>query len=268
MINILLVTQNDPFYVPIFFKRLLKEDISGKFNLKGVIIQTPLGKKSFKKLIIQMFNFYGFANFIVFGTKYVIYKLLNYIAVNFFNGNFPGIFSVEHVIRKNGLTIIRIENINSEDSLNFLKTLDIDVIFSIAASQIFRKGILNLPKVGCFNIHTSKLPKNRGMMPNFWSLLNYDEDIISAVTIHKMNDKLDDGDILLQSEFTLNPEEPLDLLIKRTKKISAEVFLQAIDLLNEGSLSYIKNDSTKATYNSFPKKEDVSRFRAKGLKLR
>ena len=209
MLNILLVTQDDPFYVPIFFKEL--------FN-----------KKKFGKLISQMFGFYGLSNFLIIGTKFVIYKLLNYIAINLFDGKFPGIFSVEHIIRKNNLNVIQIGNINSKKSLDFLESLNPDIIFSIAASQIFKKDVLKLPAIGCFNIHTSKLPKNRGMMPNFWSLYNYEEDHVSAITIHKMNEKLDDGDILLQAEFNLDPNESLDSLIKRTKKMSADTFLKAI----------------------------------------
>ena len=268
MLNIILVTQDDPFYIPIFFKELLKNDISKKFNLKGIIIQPPLGKKSIKKLIAQMLGFYGFMDFLIIGTKYILYKLLNLISIVFFKGKFPGVFSVEHILRKKNVNIIKIENINSEESLEFLKSLDIDVIFSIAASQIFKKNILELPKVGCFNIHTSKLPRNRGMMPNFWSLYNYEKEPVSAVTIHKMNEKLDDGDILIQKDFALDSKESLDSLIKRTKKMSAFVFLNAINLIENQSISFIKNDPTKATYNTFPRKEDVLRFKEKGLKLR
>jgi methionyl-tRNA formyltransferase len=268
MLNLVLVTQDDPFYIPIFFKKLFESDISSKFNLIGIIIQPPLGKRSFKKLVPQMLNFYGFFSFIILGVKFVIYKLLNFAAVNIFNGKFPGVFSVEHILRKKNQNIIQIKNINSQDSLNFLREMNIDVIFSIAASQIFKKGILELPKLGCYNIHTSKLPKNRGMMPNFWSLYNYDVDPVSAVTIHKMNEALDDGDILLQEEFNLDSKEPLESLIKRTKNLSAEVFLKAINIIDKGESKLSKNDSSKASYNTFPQKEDVKRFKEKRLKLR
>ena len=268
MLNVLIVTQNDPFYVPIFFGELLKKDLSKKVNLEGIIIQSPLGKKSIKKLILQMLDFYGYKNFLVIGTKFILFKILNFVAVNVFNGKFPGTFSVEHILSKKKLKIIQIRNINSKESLDYLRKLNLDIIFSVAASQIFKKDILELPKIGCFNIHTSKLPKNRGMMPNFWSLYKYYEDPTSAVTIHKMNENLDDGDILIQTEFTLDPEESLDSLIKRTKKMSAETFLEAINILNSRYVKLIKNDSAKASYNTFPKKEDVLRFREKGYKIR
>ncbi len=268
MLKILLVTQDDPFYIPIFFKEVFEKDLSSKFNLLGIVIQPPLGKKSIKKLIRQMLNFYGLFNFLILGIKFVFFKFFNFIAVKLFKGKFPRSFSVEHIIRKKNIRIFNIKNINSKESLEYLKSLNIDIIFSIAASQIFKKGILELPRLGCFNIHTAKLPKNRGMMPNFWSLYNYDIDPVSAVTIHKMNENLDDGEILLQEEFHLNRSESLDSLIKRTKKLSAEVFLKAIELISKGEPKLLKNDSSNATYNTFPNKKDVLRFKGKGLKLR
>ena len=268
MLKTILVTQDDPFYVLIFFKELLKNDLIQKFDLKGVVIQPPLGKKSKKKLIKQMLDFYGYWNFMVIGFKYIFFKILNVLSVEIFKGNFPGTFSVEHLMLKNNIKIFELRNINSEDSISFLKSLDLDVIFSIAASQIFKEDVLKLPKLGCFNLHTAKLPKNRGMMPNFWSLYNYDTNQTSAITIHRMNQELDDGEILLQSEFELDPKETLDSLITRTKKMSVNTFLAAIDLLNNGNVTYTPNDSKFATYNTFPKKEDVKKFKAKGLKLR
>lgn len=267
MLRVLLVTQDDPFYVVIFFRELFKCDFKDKFQLIGVIIQPPLGKKSKKVLIKQMLDFYGLWNFVVHGVKYVFLKVLNTIAVKLFKGKFPGSFSVNHILLKNDVNIFDLKNINSEKSIRFVKSLNIDIIFSIAASQIFREKILELPDKGCFNIHTSKLPKNRGMMPNFWSLFNYDLDPTSAITIHKMNNNLDDGEILIQHEFQLNPNESLDTLIRNTKKESVNVFFKAIDKLSSNEVKLLPNDSLRATYNTFPTKEDVRRFIKKGLKL-
>jgi len=268
MLKILLVTQDDPFYVSIFFRELFKHNLSNHFELIGVIIQPPLGKKSKQKLIKQMIDFYGYSNFFILGIKYAVYKVLNAISIKLFKGNFPGAFSVEHILLKNNVNIIEVKNINSKGSLQYLSSLNLDIIFSIAASQIFKKDVLNISKIGCFNIHTSKLPKNRGMMPNFWSLNNFDIDPVSAITIHKMNETLDDGEILLQKLFNLDPKETLDSLIRRTKKLSVIAFLEAIEILGKGNINYIVNDSKYASYNTFPTKDDVKRFKAKGYRLR
>lgn len=268
MLRVLLVTQDDPFYVAIFFKELFKLKFLNSFNLVGVVIQPPLGKKSKKKLVKQMLDFYGYWNFLILGVRYFIYRVLNFISIQIFKGNFPGSFSIEHILLKNGIKIFEIKNMNSNESVEFMKSLDLDIIFSIAASQIFKENILSLPSTGCFNIHTSKLPKNRGMMPNFWSLFNYENDPISAVTIHKMNKELDDGEILLQKYFDLDPIESLDRLIRRTKKLSVDAFLEAITLLDDGNIKFLANNSEFASYNTFPSKADVKKFRAKGYRLR
>lgn len=268
MLKTLLVTQDDPFYVSIFFKELFKNNLSEHFELVGVIIQPPLGKKSKQKLIKQMVDFYGYWNFFILGIKYVIYKVLNVISIKLFKGNFPGTFSVEHILLKNKIKIFQLKNINSKESIQYLSSLKLDIIFSIAASQIFKKDVLNIPKIGCFNIHTSKLPKNRGMMPNFWSLYNFESDSSSAVTIHKMNETLDDGEILLQKLFNLDPKETLDSLIRRTKKLSVLAFLEAIEILTKEKFNFIVNDSKFATYNTFPTRDDIKKFKAKGYKLR
>jgi methionyl-tRNA formyltransferase len=268
MLKILLVTQDDPLYVSIFFKELFRHNLSNQFELIGVIIQPPLGKKSKQKLIKQMIDFYGYSNFFILGIKYAVYKILNTISIKLFKGKFPGAFSVEHILLKNNVKIIEVKNINSKESVQYLNSLNLDIIFSIAASQIFKKDVLNIPKIGCFNIHTSKLPKNRGMMPNFWSLYNFEHENTSAVTIHKMNETLDDGEILFQKLFNLDSKETLDSLIRRTKKLSVIAFLEALEILRKNNINYIVNDSKYATYNTFPTKGDVTRFKAKGYRLR
>jgi methionyl-tRNA formyltransferase len=267
VLKILIITQDDPFYIPIFFKELFSINIDEKFHLAGVVIQAPFGKKSIKKLFKQMLSFYGFKNIILVSIRYLIYKILALIATRFFHGKFPGVFSTRHILLKKGYDIIDLGNINSKESIELMNKLEVDVIFSVAASQIFKKEILDLPRLGCYNIHTSKLPKNRGMMPNFWSLYNYDEDPVSAITIHKMNEKLDDGKILVQNEFKLNPAESLDKLIRRTKKMSVEVFIEAINQLSNELFSFMENDSSASTYNTFPTREDVLKFESKGFKI-
>ena len=60
-----------------------------------------------------MLDFYGYKNFLVIGTKFILFKILNFVAVNVFNGKFPGTFSVEHILSKKKLKIIQIRNINA-----------------------------------------------------------------------------------------------------------------------------------------------------------
>jgi methionyl-tRNA formyltransferase len=266
MIKVLIVTQNDPFYIPYFFQefvKILPKDV----QVAGIVIQRPLGKKSLISLFKRMWNFYGPRNFIRVGFKFVYIKLFGKIIPRSYFKKMLGVYSLENILHAKKWEKVDIQDINSIVSKNILSAMNLDLIVSIAASQKFRREILNLPRYGCINVHVAKLPKNRGMMPNFWSLYNYDKERMSAVTVHKMNDELDDGPIILQEEFVLNEKESLHTLMKKSKVLSAHLVARALLLYRNGEPKYIHNDASLATYNSFPTKADVRSFNSKGLKL-
>ena len=232
MLNIALVTQDDPFYLPVFFKafkeEIKKQQLEDVFRIHGIAIQAPLGDKKLSDLVSRMYHFYGPANFLQVGTKYVTWKILNAIAVKVFKGQFPNLFSVEHFAEKNNWPVLKNVDVNSNDFFEFVRSKDLDLLVSVGGSQKFKKRILETPKYGCINIHNSKLPKFRGMLPTFWALLNIENDPVSATTIFKMDEELDSGPIILQDEFLLQKEESLDYLIKRTKRKGAKLMIEAI----------------------------------------
>ena len=266
MVRILFVTQDDPFYIPLFFDEFIKI-FDDEVYVEGVVIQPPLGKRSLTTLFRQMLDFYGPIDFVKIGLQYTLYKVLNIIAVTVFRGQFPGVFSLKHLLLKHRWNVLNVNDVNDPTFINMVKSRNLDLIMSVAASQIFKSEILSMPKYGCINIHNSRLPKNRGMLPNFYALYNYDREPNSAMTVHRMNKRLDDGEIILQEEFALDPKESLHRLIMRTKRFNAHLALRAIKLFKNGEPQYLPNDSSRATYNTFPTKEDVKKFRAKGLRL-
>lgn len=267
MLRVLFVTQDDPFYIPHFFREFARIFHDDEIEVLGAVIQAPLGKKSFGALVRQMFDFYGPVDFLRVGCKYTVFKVLNAVAVKVFCGRFPGVFSLEHFLRKENWRIFRARDLNAAESLQLLDDLKVDLLVSVAASQKFKPELLARPRLGCVNIHNSKLPRHRGMLPNFWALYHCDAEPVSAMTVHRMNATLDDGPIVLQREFALDPKEPLDRLIIRTKKMNAHVMLEAVQLFKRGEPPLLPNDAAQATYNKFPTKEDVRKFREKGLRL-
>jgi methionyl-tRNA formyltransferase len=267
MLKILFVTQDDPFYIPKFFREFDKIFDDKDIQIEGVVIQAPLGKKSIGSLVKQMYDFYGPVDFMRLGFRFAINKVLNSMAIRLFNGKFPGSFSVEHYLLKHNWKIIKTNNVNSVDFINMVKAMNLDLIVSAGASQKFKKTILTTPKYGCINIHNSKLPKTRGMLPSFWSLLHYDTEPATAMTVFKMDEELDSGNIILHWEVKLDPKESLEELITRTKVENAHLVLEAIKMYKNGEPALLPNDNSQATYFSFPTKEDVKQFKAKGLKL-
>jgi methionyl-tRNA formyltransferase len=242
-------------------------DAARNIRIKGVVIQAPLGKKSLRALVSQMLGFYGWFDFLRMGVRFAVSKVMNKIAVKLFHGRFPGAFSVEHVLLKAGWPILHTRSVNTPEFREQIAPLQLDLIQSVAASQKFGAELLKAPRYGCINIHNAKLPLNRGMLPNFWSLYNTDREPVSGMTVHLMNEKLDDGPIVLQEEMRPNPAESLHALILRTKRLNAHLVLRALNLFVSGPPPMLPNDATKATYNTFPTREDVRNFKAKGLRL-
>ena len=203
-LNIILVTQDDPFYLPTFFEQFTKVHNDTDINVLGVVIQAPLGKKSITKLAKQMYEFYGLINFFIIGCKYVIYKLLNAVAIKVFDGKFPGKYSVRHVLKKNGWDILKYKNVNGKYFLKYANDNNVDLIVSVGGSQKFKTKVLNTPKYGCINIHNSKLPKNRGVLPTFWAMMDYENDDSTAMSVFKMDEDWDSGLIIKQKEKCLD----------------------------------------------------------------
>ena len=103
------------------------------------------------------------------------------------------------------------------------------------------------------------------MMPNFWQMYHGNKTV--GITIHTINPKIDDGEIILQREVEIQRQESLDSLIKHTKKIGAALMIEAIAAIKQRNVPSLPNDSSMASYYSFPTKDDVKKFKAKGYKL-
>jgi len=259
--NILFITQNDPFYIRIFFEYLFRQ--YKKLNeIKGMVVCSTMGKKNLRQLIKQMYSFYGLRDFVRMGLRFVLYKMLSKVSGFLKIRRF---YSLEQVCKFYNIEIVKTNNINDHSFLDEIKKKDIDVIISVASPKIFREDLLNLPKWGCINIHHGKLPKYRGMMPNFWQLHNNESKV--GITIHKMNPKIDAGEIILQSEEEVIIGEPLDSLIKRTKRAGAELMIQAIDKIRNNEIEYIENKQSQGSYYSFPTKRDVIKFKKMGNRI-
>jgi methionyl-tRNA formyltransferase len=267
MLKLVFVSQDDPFFIPEFFQEFIRLYDPGEIQITGVVIQAPLGKKSLGVLARQMLEFYGPWDFFRMGTCYAFRTALGFMAVRIFRGHLWGSFSLEHILRRNGWDIMPWRNVNDPEFIHMVKDTSVDLVISVAASQKFREELLSAPRFGCINIHNSRLPRNRGMLPNFWGLYRYDREPVSGMTVHKMNATLDDGPIILQDDLSLHPEESLHRLMRRAKRLNARLLLSALNLYKQGEPAYKPNDASQATYNSFPTKTDVRAFRAKGLKL-
>ncbi len=259
--RLIFITQDDPFYVRCFFLEFF-ERYPNLDEIQAVVIQKPMGKSTRKALAKQMYDFYGPVDFLRMGTRYARVKTLNNIAK--FNSKREWL-NLDGLCKAHGVKVILQDRIHHPGFLDMLEKLDLDLIVSVAAPSIFKQELIDLPRLGCINIHHAPLPRYRGMMPNFWQLYHGENSV--GVTIHEINPKIDEGKIILQRQVKVEPHESLDALIKRTKRLGARYMIEAIDLVRNGKVEYKENRPEEGSYFSFPKREDARKFRAMGHRL-
>lgn len=124
--------------------------------------------------------------------------------------------------------------------------LNADVGVVAAYGKILKPDLLAVPPHGMLGVHPSLLPKYRGAAPVNWPIL--DGDVITGTTIFRLDPGLDSGDILLQEQHTILPEEDADALGKRLAAASADLLVKALDALAAGTAARRPQDHAQATY--------------------
>ena len=135
-----------------------------------------------------------------------------------------------------------------------LRQVQADLFVVAAFGQILPKEILELPRLGCINVHASLLPKYRGAAPIQQAIL--DGESVSGVTIMQMAEGLDTGDILTTCEYPISDEETGGSLFDALMQAGAELLVKTIPLLENGKITPQKQDDAKASYVKMLKKED------------
>lgn len=145
-------------------------------------------------------------------------------------------------------------DIRSEEFQNGIASYQPDLIVVAAYGRMLPKKLLELPPLGCINVHGSLLPKYRGAAPIQQSIINNDSEV--GVTIMQMDEEMDTGDILCRSRILPDPGETSGSLFVKLAALGSGTLLRAIRGLKEGTLLPTPQDNSIATYAPMLKKED------------
>jgi len=145
-----------------------------------------------------------------------------------------------------GIPVYQPERVRDEIFLEVFREISPDMVILAAFGQILPTEIIELPRMGCLNVHPSLLPLYRGAAPINWTLINGEEK--TGVTIMMMDEGVDTGDILLQEETDIAPDEIFDNLHDRLSQLGAEILLKAVKGVADGTIERKSQDSTHATY--------------------
>ncbi len=125
-----------------------------------------------------------------------------------------------------GIPVLQPERARQPEFVDALRQFQPELIVVAAYGQILPTGILDLPRFGCINVHTSLLPRYRGAAPIQWALINGDPE--TGVTIMKMDSGMDTGDILSQEVTPITPADDAQSLHDRLADIGARLLVRTI----------------------------------------
>ena len=152
------------------------------------------------------------------------------------------------------ICVLQPERARSEPFVDQVAQLRPDLIVLAAYGQILPRRILELPVLGCLNVHASLLPKYRGAAPIQWAILNDESE--TGVTIMKMDESLDTGDILSQRATAVAANDDAQTLHDRLARMGADLLIQTIPGYAAGSIAPHKQPEEGASYARKITRED------------
>jgi methionyl-tRNA formyltransferase len=247
--RIAFLSAEDPIYLPSFFEIVLSKVAT---QTECVYLVPPLYKGQSRAA--AAWRYYR-----TFGLPAVLW-LFRELA-----GAKAARRSIKHVCAQHSVRHAEISDVNATVFVEELERLQLDVIISVSCPQIFRSRLLNAPALGCLNIHGALLPEYRGIMPSFWMLANGERR--GGVTVYFMNEAIDAGDVAAQRVVEILPEDSLDGYLRRSKAVSADLLLEVLASIEQGTEKREPMEMMNGSYYSWPDPDAVRRFRRSGRKL-
>jgi len=249
-LRVLFVTEDDPLYVIRFFEVFLREYPADTMEICGITIDRPWHEPIWKTLR-RLTGLYGIGGVARLGTRFLRARL---------SGR-----SIARLAAERSIPMVPARSVNAPEYMARVRQLEPDVIVSVAAPEIFRADILRVPRLGCINIHSGRLPVYRGMMPTFWQMLHGEPNV--TVTVHEMAERLDAGAVLGTATVPIVPNDSLDRVIGTSKQAGARLLMQVLEQIRLGTTSRMPLDMAGASYFSFPQDQHVREFVKRGHRL-
>ncbi len=258
--RIFITLSEEPIYINPFVKKIIEslpDEITGIGIQRGKTIVVGKGIWDKTRYLITMAVISDPWNLI---RRAVLYTSFVFLEKMKFTG-LKNPYSIAPVADKYRIPIIYCHNVNSPDFIEMLKQKSVDVIINQAHS-ILSKDFLQIPKVGCINRHAALLPKYRGRLAPFWAYLHGEAE--SGLSIHFIDEKVDNGKIIVQKRVPIKRFDTVDTLLDRIfLDVAPGAMLEALESIRSGEYqnSLMENDALQATYYSAPKLKHALLYR-------
>ena len=169
------------------------------------------------------------------------------------------------IFKEHNIPVILVDNINRKSSRKLIKSMEPDLIINARTRNIYRKRILELPTIGCINIHHGLLPHNRGTMCDLWAWV---EKRTVGFSVHWMNRKIDDGNIVAKCEIDVKGIDSYIDIPMKSSLYEVDVLIDSIGKIKENSEYMLeKNVTDRENYTRNPTTKQIKEIRKMGLKL-
>jgi methionyl-tRNA formyltransferase len=178
----------------------------------------------------------------------------------------PRLLSFEQLAREYGIPLVLSDDFSSPETLARLEPLALDLFATCMCDQILREPLLSRPRLGCVNIHASLLPDFRGVDSIFQSMLHDAPEI--GATLHRTTAKIDCGTAYGQVALARPPADSHMLLLAKAAALGARLLRDHVCVLDAGSTpigTSIDPAKARFPYRSWPRRDELRQFRAKGL---
>ncbi len=253
--RIVIITSTEPFYLASTLRYFLEKK-PANVNLAACIIArgptSQLKKNIFRK---------GWETWSTFGFGFFLHYAKRFIATK------AGLLEkATDVLASYDIPLVHLQNaVNSEESVTTIRSFEPDLLVSIVAGEIFRQPILKLAPKGCINLHTSLLPKYRGIMPTFWVLKNGEKQ--TGVSVFFIDEGIDDGPIIVQKPMDIPAGMTQAELIRKSKRLGMDAIIEALELIETDNVNLIENNDAESSYFSSPTRQDVREYLASGARF-
>jgi methionyl-tRNA formyltransferase len=256
-VNIVLITQEAPLYLPELVAATVKRY---RQELRLATVLPPYGREGRFGSLARVAALYGPSDFARLASLVVARR-----AADVWRGfrAIPPRASVRGILAHARIPLLNTGTVNDPRYLGRLRQEAPDVILSLSCHQIFGEALLAIPRLGCFNYHSSLLPRHRGLFSPFWALAEGAPN--AGVTVHRMTSTLDLGPFIAQREVPIQPGDSLHALCQRSVSVGAEVVSETLERIRAGhQIPATAPDPSQGSYRGFPTASDGRKFRRAG----
>ena len=163
--------------------------------------------------------------------------------------------TLQKFLEENKLPYSMPKDLKSKEVINNIKKMKPDLILVFSFGHILSQDVLNIPKLGCLNIHASILPKWRGPSPVQYAILNNDKETGYSIMI--MNKEIDEGEVLYSDSLAIQESDNTLSLLYKITSLACNSIIEVINKYSEGKLSSINQNNKNVSYSYIIKKNET-----------